>query len=590
VAAAKRSRSSTTTTTTQQPRKHETLKIAVAIWLATFVLFLPSLRCGFTAYDDPDYVTANPHVLGGLTLENVRWALTASAAANWHPLTWVSLMSDASVFGTAPWGYHLTSVLIHASNAALLLVVMTRLTGSLGRSAALAAAFALHPLRVESVTWIAERKDVLSGLFFLLTLLAYGWYVQRPGLARYAAVAATLAAGLMAKPMLVTTPFVLLLLDVWPLKRFKGTASAWRRVIPEKLPLIGLSLAASAVTFLVQKQAGAVAKLEQAYSLPNRIGNAVVACVRYAGKTFWPTDLAVFYPHPGSWPPWELAAATAGLIVASVGALVALRRGRRSPVFVGWFWFVGMLVPVIGIVQVGAQSMADRYTYLPGIGLAMAVIWPVADLAAGRQWARGATAAALAAALVCTCIATWRQQAVWVDTYSLMSHAVDVTRGNYVAHEHLARQLAAREDPEGAARQFAEALRANPRYYEAWYNWGNLLIRQRRPADAADRYREAARLRPAQPDVRLGLGTAYAMLGDLPAAEREYREAIRLRPDWPDALVSLAMAIRNQGRPAEAMPYLLETLRIDPRNQRASRGVAELRAAEVTPAPASTQP
>jgi tetratricopeptide (TPR) repeat protein len=277
------------------------------------------------------------------------------------------------------------------------------------------------------------------------------------------------------------------------------------------------------------------------------------------------------------------------LLVASAGALLALRRGRPQ-MFVGWFWFVGMLVPVIGIVQVGAQSMADRYTYLPGIGLAIALIWPLADLADKHQWSRSAGVVLLLAALAYMAVGTWRQQAVWVDTYSLMSHAVDVTRGNYVAHEHLARQLAARQDADGAARHFAEALRANPQYYEAWYNWGNLLVRQGRIAKAAARYREALRLRPSQPDAHMGLGTAYAMLGDFPAAEREYRETVRLRPDWPDALVNLALALRNQGRAAEAMPYFLEALRIDPQNARASRGVAELRAAGVTSTPQQTQP
>ena len=358
--------------------------IAAGLLVATLLIFARAIGNGFVNYDDPDYVTANAQVQGGITVAGIRWALTSGVASNWHPLTWMSHQLDVTLFGLDPRGHHATSVLWHALNAALAFLALRRLTGSVWRSAFCAALFAWHPLRVESVAWVSERKDVLSGFFFFAVLWLYAGYVRRrrdglPWLAAYVATLAAFALGLMAKPMLVTLPCLLLLLDFWPLRRVelaRGAGSTWARLVLEKLPFFVFVIASAAVTYHVQKAGGSVtAQL----SLGDRLGNAVIAVVRYLGTFLLPVDLAVLYPHPGSWPARKVVAAL--LVVGGLTAAAVWQLRRRPWIAVGWFWFLGTLVPVIGLVQVGLQSMADRYTYLTIIGVQVAAGWSLATAA-----------------------------------------------------------------------------------------------------------------------------------------------------------------------------------------------------------------
>ncbi|HZZ80508.1 MAG TPA: hypothetical protein VFE62_18540, partial [Gemmataceae bacterium] len=345
--------------------------IALALMMATAVIFAESLENGFVNFDDDRYVFNNQRVRQGLSISNIRWAAQTIYFSNWHPLTWLSYELDTTLFGREPRGYHATNVALHCVNSGLLFYVLCQMTGATGRSAVVAAIFALHPLHVESVAWIAERKDVLSGLFFMLTLWAYSHFARGPTLGRYLLVASFFAMGLMAKPMLVTMPFLLLLLDFWPLDRWP--ARRWSALLAGKLPLLLLSIASSGLTFLVQQNSGAMKGMAR-FSLPTRLVNVPIAYAEYLSKTFWPVDLAVYYPHPqGGASVYKAVAATVFLLVTCA---LAVRLARRAPYLaVGWFWWLGMLVPVIGLLQVGEQAYADRYMYLPLTGLAIAAVW-----------------------------------------------------------------------------------------------------------------------------------------------------------------------------------------------------------------------
>ncbi len=403
----------------------------------------------FIDFDDGEYVYENSHVTGGLSLGEAGWAFTHFSASNWHPLTWLSHMLDCQIYHRsdqpyqqAAWGHHLTNVLLHAGAAVLLFLALWRLTVAVWPSALVAALFAIHPLRVESVAWISERKDVLSGLFFMLTLLAYAGYARRPSVLRCFWVVLAYALGLLAKPMLVTLPFVLLLLDYWPLGRLAG----WRRCFAEKIPLFVLAAASCVVTVLAQR--GVIAAVER-LSFQDRAANALVSLVAYLGKFLWPTNLAIFYPHPqASLESWKVVGALA--LLAAVTAVAAVWRRKYPHLIVGWLWYLGMLVPVIGLVQVGGQAMADRYTYLPNIGLGIALAWSLAVLVARRPALRTAAVFASAAAIVVLMAWAWRQTGFWRDSEDLWRRAVDCTERNSIAHNSLApswgsRQKAARE-------------------------------------------------------------------------------------------------------------------------------------------------
>jgi tetratricopeptide (TPR) repeat protein len=536
--------------------------VAAALVAASLLVYWPAFRYPFINLDDQVYASQNPHVEAGLTAGGIRWAFTTFEAGNWHPLTWLSLELDASLFGGRNAGaFHRTNVLLHASNAVLLFWVLARMTGAAWRSAVAAGLFALHPLHVESVAWVAERKDVLSTLFWVLTLAAYLRYARRPGLGSYLLVALCLGLGLMAKPMLVTLPCVLLLLDYWPLRRW-GTVP-FRRLLLEKVPLFALAAASCAVTFAAQVQAHAV----RTHPFSARVGNALLAYGSYLGKTFWPVNLAVYYPHPGA-VPWGPVLGAA-LLLAAVTVLV-LGPGRRRPYLaVGWLWFLGTLVPVIGLVQVGGQALADRYTYVPLIGVFVMLAWGAADLAAAWGLPR-IVLAGTAVAVLAGCAALARVQVgYWQSSLSLWEHAAEVTENNATAHINVGRchyeqgQLAAARaeyekaaaiDPqlaephndlgnvlrdlgerEEAVAEYQKAIDRAPRAPLGHFNLGIVLIELGRPEGAAAAFAEAAALDPGNAPIHAILANALQQAGRLEEAVAEYRTALRmgLAQVWP---------------------------------------------------------
>jgi Flp pilus assembly protein TadD len=584
------------------PRGPRTAALALLVGALAVAPYLPAGTGAFVNLDDPAYVLRNDHVRGGLSLANARWAFTAFYAANWHPLTWLSHQLDVTLFGLDPRGHHLDSVLLHGAAAALLFLALARLTGRRWPSAAVAALFGVHPLHVESVAWVAERKDVLAGLFFMLTLLAYERAARRGRVLRSVALPALFALGLMAKPMLVTLPCVLLLLDFWPLGRLgppRGAAPVpadrWRDLVVEKLPLLALAAAAGVVTVLAQGARGAVQSVDLV-PLGQRLGNALVSYAAYLGTTLWPVRLAAYYPHPGG-TIGAPALLGAGLLLAALtGAAVAGRRTRPA-LAAGWLWFAGMLVPVIGLVQVGAQARADRYTYLPLIGIFVAVAWVAAALPALRR--RPALLGALAGAAILACGArSVVQTGYWRDSETLWRRTLAVTDDNWLAHNnlglvlkdsgraaeaiehfravlriapdlagtswnHLGMALAAAGRTDEAEAAFRESIRARPQFAEARCNLGLLLL-PRRPAEAVAALGEALALRPDLFEARYALAQALVAAGRPAEALPHFREAARLRPGDPAILVSHAAALLRLGRPAEALPLLDEAIRLQP--------------------------
>lgn len=553
--------------------------LAWALAVATFALYLPALKGEFVDLDDNTYVYDNPRVAAGWNGETARWLVTAVVGGNWHPLTVASHVTDVSLWGLDPWGHHLTNLVLHAVNAALVFLVLSSATGAVWRSLAAAVIFAWHPLRVESVAWIAERKDVLSGLGWLLAWWAYGWYAARPSAVRMGVVAVGMALGLLAKPMVVTFPCALLLWDYWPLGRLpdprdSATGPWWPRfgrLVAEKLPLFALALAASAITYAAQAAEGVRSLATLGFSL--RVLNAGMAYVDYLWQTVWPVGLAVFYPHPAQRLPWGLAT---GAVVALLAITVGLARHARERPYalVGWLWFLGTLVPTIGLVQVGGAARADRYTYLPSIGLAVAVVWWVADGAAASRARRlGATAASIAVAAALA-VSTQRQIAVWHDSESLFRHAAQVTVDNYVALSGWGDALAEQGDWSTAAEKYAAAVAAFPTYDRAVRG----LVRAEQqsghldraaevyvtavrgglssPADVlacAEMLREVERLdearellqglllhNPVDAAALTGMGRVEARAGRPGRAEQFWRQAVAADPNRADAALDLA--------------------------------------------------
>jgi Flp pilus assembly protein TadD len=527
----------------------------------------------FVSLDDPTYVSENPHVKGGLTWSGVVWAFTSGRAANWHPLTWLSHMLDVQLYGVQAGPHHVTSVALHCVNALLLFLVLARATGARGRSALVAALFAVHPLHVESVAWIAERKDVLSTAFWMLTLWAYVGYVRQPRWHRYGLVIVLFALGLMAKPMLVTLPFVLLLLDIWPLGRVAAGAGsssraespaswrAWLPLVREKLPLIALAAMSSLVTFLVQQRGGAVPD-RATFPLAGRAANALVAYVAYIGRALWPSGLTPFYPYPQAIPIWSALGALAGLVVVSAFVVRATR--RRPYLAVGWFWYLGTLVPVIGLIQVGMQATADRYTYVPLTGLFIVVAWGVPDVLARWRASRSALPSVAVLVLLALVLATRAQAGVWTNSLALWQHALDVAPDNYYAHN----ALGALQSTQGRAREavthFTASIRLAPTFPDARNNLGLALAAEGHLDEAIAQYQVALQLAPTNAEAHNNLGAAFARRGRLDEAAVHYGEAIALDPDAAAPRNNLGQILKTRGKTVEAIAQYREALRLDP--------------------------
>jgi hypothetical protein len=496
----------------------------------------------FVRFDDDRYVTENRTVRAGWTLEGVIWAFTTTHASNWHPLTWLSHMTDVEIFGMDAGKHHVVSVAFHLLNSILLFLLLGEMTGNLLRSAFVACLFAVHPIHVESVAWISERKDVLSFFFGLLTLHAYVRYVRKPSPLRMFLAAGLYALGLLSKPMLVTLPFAMLLLDYWPLRRWDGKVSTFPPRIREKSALFLLSAASCLVTYIAQEGTGAVWPIPVA----DRITNAFVAYGKYLGKAFLPHSLGVFYPHPMGdmhWAQWMGAA----LLLAATTFLVVREALRRPYLATGWFWFLGMMVPVIGLVQVGGQSMADRYAYIPLVGVYVIVAWGVPDLL--RQWRSPAIVSVALAAVALSTLSsvTWKQVGYWRNSVTLFDHTLSVTRGNWMVHT-LEGVLFAREGKHGLAEEhYRAALEIAPSFWMAHMGLGTLLHRQGRIPEAILQYREALRYNPADPDTLNNLGYAMLETGRGEEAIGFFREALRIRPDHAAAMANLRAAIWRQG-------------------------------------------
>lgn len=549
--------------------------LAAALFLLTLAVFWPATGNDFVNYDDDVYVTANRQVLDGPTADGLAWAATTFHGANWHPLTWFSHQIDAALWGTRPFGHHLTSVLLHAANAALVFWLFALSCGVTWRPAVAAALWSIHPLRVESVAWVAERKDVLSGLFALLALLAWVAWTRRPGPLRYTLLLLLFAAGLAAKPMLVTLPCVMLLLDVWPLRRVEKYGVP--RLVLEKLPLFALSVAASVVTYVAQRAGGSIETLER-FPLAARIANALAACGAYLLDTLVPRGLAVFYPHPANGPGVPALAASA-LALAGLATLAWLLRRRLSALGVGGLWFLGMLVPVIGLVQTGLQARADRYTYLPAVGLFLAAVWGAAALlAAARQ--RGARLPTAALALACVAllaasIATTRAQLRhWKNSETLFAHALRVTADNWTAHLNLALALADDGRHAEALRQLERAVALRPESTKARHNLGVELRALGRLAESETRLRETLHLDPAYAAAWNNLGVTLAALGRTVEARAALERAAALDAQLADAAYNLGTLDARAGDIESAIAAFDRALALEPRHAAARYNLA----------------
>ncbi|MEE9613667.1 MAG: tetratricopeptide repeat protein [Thermodesulfobacteriota bacterium] len=545
--------------------------ICVLLAAVTIGLFWQARTFEFLNFDDNVYITGNPRMHEGLTPEGIEWAFTTTHGANWFPLTWLSFLLDYELYGLDPSGYHLTNVLLHAANTLLLFIVLAGMTGSPWRSGFVAAVFAVHPLHVESVAWVSERKDVLSTLFWMLAMWAYLGYTEKPGVKRYLLVALFLVLGLMSKPMLVTLPLVFLLLDWWPLGRFARGA---RSLIIEKIPLLALSVVFSVVTYVTQQGGGAVRSFEQ-YPLWVRVSNALISYVSYMWKAICPHDLAVLYPHPGD-AVYVPHGAGAALLLVAITATAVLAR-RRYPYFpVGGFWVVGTLVPVIGLVQVGGQAMADRYMYVPLVGLAIVSAWAVPEFLGrvpGRTRLLGASAAVVLALLA---VATSFQLRHWRTSVTLFTHALAVTEGNAGAHYNLGVALVERGETEGAVVHYREAIRVNPAYAEAHNNLGLAYGEKGLIREAVEEFGLALRIRPDDAEAHNNLAIAYHSLGRMDEAIAEYREALGLKSGLVEAHYNLGLAYGEKGLREEARREFELFLRANPGDEEARGKLKEL--------------
>ncbi len=588
--------------------------------VVTAALYWPMTSHEFVNFDDHQYILENPHVIGGLSWSGIVWAFQCGYAANWHPLTWISHMLDCDIYGLNAGGHHLTNLLLHGVNSILLFLLLRRMTGTVWRSFFVAALFAWHPVHVESVAWASERKDVLSGLFWILTMIAYVWYCGKPSRSKFFLSLFLFALGLMSKPMLVTLPFVLLLIDFWPLERLKTTKpvgslehhteqasraaeSAGRSfkqvavgLVVEKIPFLLLTLAACGLTYHAQNSAGAVRSWVE-LPLGIRCANSAMSYWRYIGKAFWPVNLALIYPYHKHWP--VLLVITAVLLLVILTVFFGFR-ARRSPyLIVGWLWFLGTLVPTLGLVQVGSQAMADRYMYIPGIGLFIFIVWGANDIASlwpgGRKWLlTGSGIAVLTGCLIVSTI----QLRYWQNSEKLFTHVIKVTSNNYVAYECLGKimgeqgktdaalelfQEAVKIEPADPLAQynlgttlihmnkldeaidcFAMAIKDDPRMAEAHNNWGKALLDQGKLEEATHHFAEASRLQPDNPEICYNLGTLLLRQSTNTETILRFADALRLKPEYTDALGNLKIAVMNLGGPDQAKASILEAVKPKP--------------------------
>jgi tetratricopeptide (TPR) repeat protein len=551
--------------------------LAVVLMAGSLAVFWPVRHDAFINYDDQTYISDNPHVLDGMTWEGIGWAASAGLFADspnadyWIPVTFLSHLLTVQLFGMGPAAHHLVNAVLHAVNAALLFLLLQRMTGAVWRSGIVAALFAVHPLHVESVAWVTERKDVLSGLFFMLTLLAYVRYAEHPTVSRYLLVVPAFALGLMSKPILVIVPCLLLLLDFWPLGRVasmhaKGSSgwhTAWR-LAWEKMPLFALSACAAMITYLATQRKGGVASFE-GLPWPARVDHALVSTVSYLRKTVWPDGLAVFYPYPvHGVPAWQVVGAA--LVIITVSILV-LRAGRQRPyLIVGWLWYLVALMPVIGVIQAGEQAMADRYMYLPAIGVFVMAAWGLPDATAAWRYRTLFLPAAAIIAIAACLVLTRLQLRYWRDSTTLFEHALRVTDGNYVAYNQLGLALADEGRVQEAIDQYRMALSIRPDFPSARYNIGNALAHEGRDQEAIWQYRQALRINPRDDMAQNNWGMVLGNEGRLDDAIVHFTEALRINPGLTLARNNLGLALARQGHFDAAISQFNEALRLEPRN------------------------
>jgi len=542
--------------------------LALLLSIVTAIVFWPVTQNALVNYDDPDYITNNPRVLQGISWHNIGWAFTTGHAGNYLPMTWISLMIDRTLQGTSPEGFHTTNLVLHAINCGLLLLVLRAATGSTWRSALAAAIFALHPLRVESVAWVTERKDVLSMFFALCAMAAYVLYAHGPRVWKYLAVAALLELALLSKSTIVTLPAIFLLMDFWPLRRVRLDAGDTRplkrsvkTLLLEKIPLLMLSVGACVGTMLTQMAGGTVGTLAK-YPLQSRICNALVCYVIYLKKMVIPTNLAVFYPNHQDKTLWM--AALAFIALGAITGLVLLRRDRSPWLAVGWLWFCGAMVPMIGLVQSGGQSMADRFTYLPMIGIVIAAAWSVPQWMFETARGRAMLGSATVAVLIAMSLGTRQQISYWQNSETLMSHAIAVTSGNHVAHNNLGFELARQGRMAEAKTQYLAALEANPGFSVAHNGLGTILARQGDRAGAIAQYSIAVKLNPENEVAHRNLGVQLAAAGRIDDAIAQYAICVRIKAEDAAAQSLLGMTLAQQNRLAEAEPHFRAAVDDDP--------------------------
>jgi protein O-mannosyl-transferase len=583
--------------------------ICLGLALIVIVPFYQTSQFKFVHYDDDLYILGNKNIQAGFDRSSVSWAFTTLFAANWHPLTWLSLMLDYKLYGTSAGGYHVTNVLIHLVNTLLLFLIFAGMTGGLWKSGFVAALFAIHPLHVESVAWVMERKDVLSAMFWMLTMGAYAYYADNPSLRRYVWVFVMFALGLMSKPMLVTLPFVLLLMDFWPLRRFQGGALiAGRRLILEKIPLIALSAVISVITIYAQGHSGALKSFGD-IGLSERMVNAVVSYGGYVAKMLWPLNLACFYPYPASFP---ISIVLLSVTFLGAACFFSFRYIRTAPYLaMGWFWYLITLLPVSGIIQVGGQAMADRYTYIPLIGLFIVIAWGIPDLLKGNPFYRYFIPVAAGATLLLLVMLTFKQTGVWKNGVVLFEHTIAVTEGNYVAHNnlgiyllglkrfgeaasHFDRVVEIKPDDEKylnnlgialfklnryeeAMTYYLRAIAINPRFAGSYYNAADVCISSGRENEALEYYKKALQLRPGNAGAENNVAAILIHQEKLDEAIIYLRAAIKHHPDYAVARNTLAVVLTRKNRISEAIDELNEALRINPRYAEAINNLSKLR-------------